>query len=76
MTLRLFDDPPKPRRKRRVLMHASDVSFEVIPRDQNKTLCRMKCDKCKHETEWTWIPRADVRRGVPCPNCNPKEPIE
>ena len=53
---------PASRQPRRVLMHVIDAG----PDD----MVRMHCAKCGAETEWHRRPRAEAKRGVPCPKCN------
>lgn len=74
MTLKLFDDPPKPRRKRRVLMHVFDAACDAP--DEVTDYVRMRCARCDKETDWMLVRRAVAKRGAPCPNCNPKEASE
>lgn len=72
MADRLFDMPPKPRRKPRKLMHvydAGDCGF-----DAGKVSVRFRCDRCGHKTDWQFHMMSEAKRGIPCPTCNAKVP--
>ena len=59
----LFDMPPKPRQKRRVLMFVADAGFHDVIGDAAKWFC-IRCD---YETDWTPAP---TMARPPCPRCN------
>jgi DNA-directed RNA polymerase subunit RPC12/RpoP len=62
----LFDMPPKPRAKRRVLMHVVDAG----PFNDEADMVLFECFKCGHETDWMTMRPSEAKRGIPCPNCN------
>lgn len=66
----LFEMPPKPQSKRRVMMHVIDAGD-----GDGEDLVRLKCKKCGHDTDW--IPASKPwsldKRGRPCPKCNAAE---
>ncbi len=64
----LFESLPRDR-PRRKLMHVADAGESCI---------QFACRHCGHKTGWqTWDNRVtEAKRGVPCPNCNPSQPID
>lgn len=66
----LFHRPP--RQPARKLMHFRDVGYI----DGVGTAAVFGCHRCGHETDWTPATDTEVRRGIPCPNCNvPANPV-
>lgn len=66
MSKSLFDNPPKPRAKPRVMMHVIDAG---------DGMAQFGCRKCGHETDWESVESVTVaKRGIPCPKCNEVKP--
>jgi ribosomal protein S27E len=63
---RLFAMPPKPRRKRRHLMHVIDAGSL----DGHGHMARFRCQRCGHESDWTVCLFSVAKRGMSCPGCN------
>ena len=64
----LFPETKPQRQKPRVLMHVIDAGNE-----EEVVAVRMKCAKCRHETEWLVCKTVtEASRGLPCPVCNKK----
>ena len=62
---------PRPARaKPRVLMHFIDVGHM----DGAGDVAHFVCPRCKHDAGWPPASASEIRRGVPCPNCNPEAP--
>lgn len=61
----------RPRRPARVLMHVFDAGH--LPGGQKGIVFR--CSRCGHDTGWIRDTQSvsDNKRGMPCPQCNPKE---
>lgn len=65
----LFPGLPKIRKKPRILMHYTDVGINDCAGDP--IVAATKCDRCGHESNWqTFRTATQVKRGIPCPNCN------
>lgn len=56
----------RPRRSPRVMMRATDSGSFPDGKDAGQFVCR----RCGRDTGWIYATRADVRRGVPCSDCN------
>lgn len=67
----LFPVPAKQyRAPARVLMHFTDVGGGAA----DELLATFSCRICGHETEWLVCDNeTEVKRGIPCPNCNEVE---
>jgi hypothetical protein len=61
----LFDVPSKPRR---VLMHANDAGDTGTSAG---IVGHFECKRCGHKAGWLLATKAEIRSGVPCPQCNP-----
>lgn len=59
--------PPKPRKAARVLMQIIDCG--QFP--DGRTCGHFQCRKCQRD-EWLAASLTDLRRGLPCPVCNPE----
>jgi hypothetical protein len=57
-----------PRAKPRVMMHWLDAGH-----DGESALGNFQCPKCHFVAGWIRATETEMRRGVPCPNCNPEE---
>lgn len=67
MTPDLFPDTKPPRAKPRVLMHVIDAGGEGA----HDVMALMQCAKCGAESEWLSFKNVtEVKRGIPCPECN------
>lgn len=56
------------RSKPRVLMHFTDVGCGAA----DELLATFSCRKCGHESGWMICANeTEVKRGLPCPVCNP-----
>jgi hypothetical protein len=67
----LFGVPPK--QPRLVRMHAVDVGQApgMMPGWRTATGGKFTCRKCGHDAGWLFdITETEIRRGLPCPNCN------
>ena len=62
----LFPGTKPARARPRKLMHFWDVGYI----DGVGTAAVFRCRRCGHETDWTPATDTEIRRGVPCPNCN------
>jgi hypothetical protein len=57
--------PPRPPRK---LMHMIDAGCNPSgPGD----IAQFACKRCGHRSEWIEATVTEIRRGIPCPTCNP-----
>ena len=56
----------RPRRSRRVMMHAIDSGSFPDGKSADKFLCK----RCGHESDWIYATVTELRRGVPCGHCN------
>lgn len=63
----LFPATKPPRAKRRVLMHMTDAG--EFP--DGKTCGKYHCDRCGADTGWVYTSFTELRRGIPCLDCNP-----
>lgn len=68
MTRPLFERGDRVRRRPRVLMHVLDVSSDEPDATHDQVV--MWCLRCDGKTDWITLPRAEAKRGIPCPNCN------
>jgi hypothetical protein len=59
---------PKPRSKPRKLMHVIDAGPGY---DKGHDMAQFECNRCGHRSEWEQHKFADIKRGIPCPVCNP-----
>lgn len=57
----------KPRAKPRKLMKCVDCGPGY---DKGYEMARFQCPRCQHEGEWEQHTWTEIRRGIPCPNCN------
>jgi hypothetical protein len=57
---------PKISTPRRVLMHCEDTGSNGPGR-----MGHFRCRACGHEGWYRDCSMTDIRRGIPCPNCNP-----
>ena len=71
MTNPLFDAGKRVRKRPRVLMHVCDVSHDEPDATHDNVV--MECPRCHGKTAWITLPRAEAKRGIPCPNCNPRK---
>lgn len=56
------------RRPRRVLMQMTDAGCNPSgPGD----IAQFACKRCAYQSEWRQASVAEIRRGIPCPKCNP-----
>ena len=53
------------RSKPRKLMHAFDAG--EFP--DGKSAAAFKCVRCDHHSGWIYASLSEIRRGVPCPQC-------
>lgn len=59
----------KPRKARRVLMHAIDTGLNHC--EGPSLIGHFKCTRCGHDGGWLVCETmSEIWRGVPCPNCN------
>lgn len=66
----MFPTAKPPRAKPRVLMHFTDAGYSSCG-----TMATFKCDRCGYESEWMDCRNdTEVKRGLPCPNCNKETP--
>ena len=63
----LFGQATK-RRSPRAMMHAVDAGSFPDGEDAARFVCR----RCMADTGWIYASRKDVRRGIPCTQCNDK----
>lgn len=68
MTRPLFERGDRVRRRPRVMMHVLDVSSDEPDATHDHVV--MWCRRCDGKTAWITLPRAEAKRGIPCPNCN------
>ena len=67
--LTLMPPPPKlPRAKPRKLMHFIDVGGGDC--EEGANLALFECKRCGHKSDWLVCSTTEVKRGVPCPECN------
>ena len=65
-TLEMFEKSPKPPRAApRVMMHWDDAGYA------DGLIGNFFCQRCGHRAGWLKASVEEMRRGVPCPNCNP-----
>lgn len=66
-TLHLF---PLPKKKRRVIMHFIDAG--VSPYLNGDLCAEFECKKCGHKSGWQhgFKNVTEIKRGIPCPECN------
>lgn len=65
----MFTMPPKlPRAKPRVMMHFNDAGH-----DGESALGNFQCDRCRFVAGWVRATETEMRRGIPCPNCNAED---
>lgn len=57
---------PRPRRAPRVMMHAIDSGSFPDGESAGQFLCK----RCGRESDWIYASPSELRRGVPCDNCN------
>ena len=62
-TAELFTKPPRLKR-----MHVIDAG-EI----QGERAARFYCERCGTETGWMPCGMTEIRRGIPCPECNGSE---
>lgn len=60
----LFEKPKTPRLKR---AHALNIG---------QGMAKFECDQCEWESDWIECNRTEIKRGAPCPVCNPILPSE
>lgn len=61
-TAEMFEKPPRARP--RVMMHWDDAGYTTGP------IGDFHCVRCGHRAGWLLATEEEVRRGIPCPNCN------
>lgn len=64
---------PQPRAPRRVMMHATDTGQApgTMPGWRTAKGAHFQCPRCGHDAGWLFdMQDSEVRRGVPCPECN------
>lgn len=61
-TAELFEKPQRPRLKRMHVMDAGNI--------EGKHAARFYCERCETETGWMQCGLTEMRRGIPCPECN------
>jgi DNA-directed RNA polymerase subunit RPC12/RpoP len=67
----MFAELKPPRASPRVLMHADNVGIGTFG-----YLATFVCSKCGAQSElMECSTRADVKRGMPCPDCNKNEEV-
>lgn len=67
---------PRPRSPSVVRMHAVDVGQApgMLPGWRTATGADFTCRRCGHQAGWLFnLTISEIRRGVPCPMCNPEE---
>lgn len=65
-TLQMFERPKVPRVVR---MHVIDAGVNDCAGDP--IVVQYRCSRCNYESEWmTARTDTEVKRGIPCPNCN------
>jgi DNA-directed RNA polymerase subunit RPC12/RpoP len=57
---------PKIHTPRRVMMHWDDAGHSG-----SSPMGNFFCTRCGHRAGWLEASATEMRRGVPCPNCNP-----
>lgn len=65
----LFPGTKPPRSKPRVMMHFTDTGSGAA----DELLATFQCSRCGTETEWLIATSAEIRRGIPCEQCNATE---
>ncbi len=69
----LFPGTKPPRAKPRVMMHFTDIGTGM----GGDLIATFECRKCGHESGWLICDNdTQVKRGEPCPKCNPDIPQE
>lgn len=61
----LFDNPPKPRAKPRIIMFVYDAGLD----GDCEAVC-LECRKCGHKIEWQHVRTVTEAKRFPCPECN------
>lgn len=56
----------KPRAAPRVMMHMTDAG--EFP--DGKSAAVFVCRKCRRSSGWIYATHAEIRRGIPCSDCN------
>jgi DNA-directed RNA polymerase subunit RPC12/RpoP len=69
---KLFDLPPKPRKKRQWIMQVSDAGDSGCKYPAGMTeFVEYTCPRCNHNDGWRYMQNVTLaKRGVPCPKCN------
>lgn len=67
----LFPDLNVPRKPPRVIAHCIDGGVLDIVVPGKTEMGHFVCEKCGFD-EWVPCTGTEGRRGIPCPNCNPK----